>query len=252
MDVARLGLAHETLDLALERMQRIRAVAAELGKPVRHPRRPAGPKVRAGHLPEDGVPLPDRGAIRLRPGTGQSTKEVISVDYEQLLEGIEAGDRLSFGDGAVVVEVESSDRTGLVARVIHGGLLMGRPGVHIPSDRLRVATPTPEDLRLLDGFVGAGVDMVALSFVRSAHDVRGLGTEPHPRGPLVVAKIETRAAVDNLAGILDAAGAVMIARGDLGIECTIEELPHARSTSSGRASRSAAPRSRPPRCSSRW
>ena len=68
--------------------------------------------------------------------------------------------------------------------------------------------------------------MVAISFVRSAHDVRRLGTEPHPRGPLVVAKIETRSAVDNLAGILDAAGAVMIARGDLGIECPIEELPH--------------------------
>ena len=226
MDVARLGLAHETLDLALERMRRIRAVAAELGKPVGILADLPGPKVRAGHLPEDGVPLPDGGTIRLEPGTGQSTKEVISVDYEQLLEGIEAGDRLSFGDGAVVVEVESSDRTGLVARVIHGGLLMGRPGVHIPSDRLRVSTPTPEDFRLLDGFVENDVDMVALSFVRSAHDVRRVGTEPYPRGPLVVAKIETRAAVDNLEGIIDASGAIMVARGDLGSECNIEELPH--------------------------
>jgi len=106
-------------------------------------------------------------------------------------------------------------------RVIHGGVVTGRPGVHIPSDRLRIPTPTPQDLVMLDAFIEAGVDMVAVSFVRSAHDIRRLGTEPHPRGPLVVAKIETRSAIENLAGILEAAGAIMIARGDLGIECPL-------------------------------
>jgi pyruvate kinase len=79
---------------------------------------------------------------------------------------------------------------------------------------------------MLDAFVEEDVDMVALSFVRSAHDVRRVGTEPHPRGPLIVAKIETRAAVENLAGIIEASGAIMIARGDLGSELGIEELPH--------------------------
>jgi pyruvate kinase len=79
---------------------------------------------------------------------------------------------------------------------------------------------------MLDAFVSEGVDMVALSFVRSAHDVRRVGVEPHPRGPLVIAKIETRAAVDNLDSIIEASGAVMIARGDLGAEMPIEELPH--------------------------
>ena len=68
--------------------------------------------------------------------------------------------------------------------------------------------------------------MVALSFVRSAHDIRRVGVEPHPRGPLVIAKIETRAAVDNLDSIIEASGGVMIARGDLGAELPIEELPH--------------------------
>ncbi len=79
---------------------------------------------------------------------------------------------------------------------------------------------------MLDAFVEAGVDMVAISFVRSAHDVRRVGVEPHPRGPLVVAKIETRAAVENLEGIIEASGAIMVARGDLGSEMPIEELPH--------------------------
>ena len=79
---------------------------------------------------------------------------------------------------------------------------------------------------MLDAFVEEGVDMVALSFVRSAHDIRRVGTEPYPRGPLVVAKIETRSAVENLEGIIEASGAIMVARGDLGIELGIEELPH--------------------------
>ncbi len=89
-----------------------------------------------------------------------------------------------------------------------------------------MATPTAEDLYMLDAFVDEGIDMVALSFVRSAHDLRRVGTEPHPRGPLIVAKIETRAAVENLEGIIEASGAVMVARGDLGIELGIEDLPH--------------------------
>jgi pyruvate kinase len=105
-------------------------------------------------------------------------------------------------------------------------VVQGRPGLHVPSDRLGIHAPTPEDLRKLDAFLELGVDMVALSFVRSAADIRQLGVEPHPRGPLVVAKIETRAAVENLEGIIEASGAIMIARGDLGTELGIEELPH--------------------------
>ena len=89
-----------------------------------------------------------------------------------------------------------------------------------------MSTPTPSDFAALDAFIELGVDMVAVSFVRSAHDIRRVGTEPHPRGPLLIAKIETRAAVQNLAGIIDTAGAIMVARGDLGSECSIEELPH--------------------------
>ncbi len=168
----------------------------------------------------------DGASIRLTPGNTSSNATVIEVDYDGLLDGIAPGDRICFGDGGIDAEVDAVFGDHLQARVIHGGVLKGRPGVHIPSDRLRIATPTPEDLRILDAFVEEGVDMVAISFVRSASDVRRLGTEIHPRGPLVVAKIETRAAVENLPGIIDASGAVMVARGDLGIEYPMEEVPH--------------------------
>ena len=226
MDAVRLNLSHGTVEEALVVHRRVRTLAKEAGRDIGTLVDLPGPKIRAASFGRDGVDLPDGHRIRLVPGDTKSTAEVIEVGYESLLGGIEIGDRISFGDGAIDIEVVDTTGDHLGAVVSHGGRLSGRPGVHIPSERLRVSTPTTEDLRILDAFVEAGVDMVAVSFVRSAHDIRRLGTEPHPRGPLVVAKIETRSAVDNLAGILEAAGAIMIARGDLGIECSIEDLPH--------------------------
>ncbi|MFA5564582.1 MAG: pyruvate kinase [Acidimicrobiia bacterium] len=227
MDVARIGLAHGTIEEQLERYYRIRAAARAVGRNVGILVDLPGPKVRAGSFGENGgVELAPGNRVILRPGNGVSTATEIEVDYEYLLADIHAGDRLMFGDGTVVVEIEEHCGDYLAGVVAHGGIVQGRPGVHIPSDRLRTSAPTERDLRLLDVFVDAGVDMVALSFVRSAHDVRRIGTEPHPRGPLIVAKIETRAAVQNLEGIIAASGAIMVARGDLGEEFEIEELPH--------------------------
>jgi pyruvate kinase len=226
MDVARIGLAHGSLDDALERLHRIRRAEAAVGFPIGVMVDLPGPKVRAGAMPEGGLILVESEQIRLVPGDGTSTAEVIQVDHEGLLTDLHAGDFLTFGDGIAMAEVTDHTPDALIAHVTHGGLLQGRPGVHIPSDRLRVSSPTAEDLRMLDAFIEEGVDMVAVSFVRSAHDIRRVGVEPHPRGPLVIAKIETRAAVENLDSIIEASGAAMVARGDLGAELPIEELPH--------------------------
>jgi pyruvate kinase len=226
VDVTRLGLAHGTIDDALERYHRIRRVAEEEGKHVGILVDLPGPKVRAASFGDHAVDLPDGHIVRLAVGHDRSSADVIEVEYESLLEDIQIGDRLVLGDGKVQLDVREKQSDKLVAEIISGGEVSGRPGVHIPSDRLSISTPTPEDLRAIDAFVDVGVDMIALSFVRSAHDVRRVGTEIYPRGPLVIAKIETRAAVQNLAGIIDAAGAIMVARGDLGNECTIEELPY--------------------------
>lgn len=226
MDAVRLNLSHGSLEDALALYHRVRKLSADTGRHIGTLVDLPGPKVRAASFGKESLHLTSGATIRLLPGYDKSSEDVIEVGYDDLLRDIEVGDKLAFGDGAIDCEVVDKSGKGLEAVIIHGGRVSGRPGVHIPSDRLRINTPTPEDLRILDAFVEAGVDMVAVSFVRSAHDVRRVGTEPHPRGPLVVAKIETRAAVDNLEGIIDAAGAVMIARGDLGMECSIEELPH--------------------------
>ncbi len=226
MNVARIGLAHNSVDEALVRLRRVRTVAAEEGQRVGILVDLPGPKVRAGNFGEAGVPLATGSSLELRVGTGSSTAEVVEIDYDGLLRDIQPGDRLTIGDGGAILEVTDKATDKMLANVVHGSTLRGRPGIHVPSDRLQIPTPTPEDFVALDAFVEAGVDMVAVSFVRSAHDMRRVGTEPHPRGPLLIAKIETRAAVENLPGIIQASGAVMVARGDLGNECSLEDLPH--------------------------
>ncbi len=225
MDVARINLSHGTVDDGLEVFHRIRSVSESLNKNVGIMADLPGPKVRIGKLTES-VELEPNAEILLSPDDGPSTGERFTVDYSGLLTDVRVGDRLAIGDGSIIIQVSDHAGDALKARVLYGGTVQGSPGLHIPSDRLKLSTPTPHDLKLLDAFVEAGVDMVAISFVRSAHDIRRVGTEPAPRGPLIVAKIETRAAVDNLDGIIAASGAVMVARGDLGAECSIEELPH--------------------------
>ncbi len=225
MDVARIGLAHGSIDEALEKYHRIREVAADVRRPIGIMVDLPGPKVRLGAF-AGATHLSTGSTITLAPGRESSDAEMLGVDYPQLVEDLHPGDCLAIGDGSVTLQVESVGATTITAMVSHGGTVQGRPGLHVPSERLGIASPTPEDLTMLDAFVEVGVDMVALSFVRSGHDVRRVGTEPHPRGPLLIAKIETRAAVDNLTGIIEASGAIMVARGDLGSELGIEELPH--------------------------
>ncbi len=228
VDVARLNLSHGTLDEHIERLGHLRRIAEVVGRPVGVMADLPGPKVRLGSF-EEPLNLHINDEIKLHPGdiaTEFSRAGHFVVGYESLLTDIYKGDRLAIGDGSIVLEVLDHTGDALHAKVLFGGTVQGRPGLHIPSDRLKISTPTAEDLVFLDAMVDADIDMVALSFVRSAHDVRRIGLEPAPRGPLVVAKIETRAAVENLDGIIAESGAVMVARGDLGTECSIQDLPH--------------------------
>jgi len=236
MDIARINLSHGTLEHGLERFHRVRKVSALRRRSVGILVDLPGPKIRVGQIPEEGIAMVEGTRLSLVPGNDPSSAGMIQVDHATLLDDVREGDLLTFGDGAV--QVRSLGVTGdrVEVEVVHGGRLTGRPGIHIPSDRTQLLTPTPEDLRILAAFVEVGVDMVALSFVRSADDLRRLELEPslggaitlepNPSGPQIVAKIETRAAVENLDEIVKASGAVMVARGDLGAEFPISELPH--------------------------
>jgi pyruvate kinase len=226
MDVARLGFAHGTPQGHVETLGRIRAAAAACGRVVGVLADLPGPKIRTGRFPEDGIQLPVGHEVEVVPGDGPSGPDRITVDYPNLVEDLEAGDRLALGDGAVVLEVVRTAPAAAVAVARSGGWLQGRPGLRLPASRTRVSGPTESDLEMLRLVTDAGFDMVAISFVQSADDVVRAREAAGAGGPMIVAKIETRGAVDDLARIIDVADAVMIARGDLGVECAIEEVPH--------------------------
>ena len=175
MDVARIGLAHGTLDEQVEKFQTVRAVAADLGRHVGIVVDLPGPKIRCAPFADGGFELLEDTQISLGVDGSESSGDLINVDYPDLINDVQLGDTLSFADGKVILIIENREGDRLKARVLHGGKLEGRLGLHVPSDRLRLTSPTDDDLSLLDTFVELGTDMVAVSFVRSAHDIRRLG-----------------------------------------------------------------------------
>ncbi len=226
VDVFRLNLSHGSIDDHLVRLSDIRAAALKLERAVGVLADLPGPKIRSGPFPDGGVHLSAGNGMRLRAGDAACTADTITVDYATLADDLAVGDKVILGDGAITLEVVAVDADGADTIVLTSGRLLGRPGVHLPSERLRLTSPTEQDLQLLSVIVEAGVDFVAVSFVRSALDLElvrsAAGTDP----PMIVAKIETDPAVANLSAILGVADAVMVARGDLGIERPLEDVPH--------------------------
>ncbi|MGD9995846.1 MAG: pyruvate kinase [Ilumatobacteraceae bacterium] len=224
--VVRLNLSHGSIDEHIARLHAVRAAEQRTGQVVGVLADLPGPKVRAGQLPDSGVTLEAGRTLVLRAGTGPSTAELFHVNYPTLLHDLHAGDRVVIADGAISLQVEQVDRDQAITRVITGGNTQGRPGVHIPAERLRLRTPTEEDLRLALVMAEEGVDFLAVSFVRAAADLAAVRDAVHPYRPHLVAKIETLPAVSALEEITSEADAIMVARGDLGIECPLEDVPH--------------------------
>ncbi len=230
MDVARISLAHNTLEKSLENYRNVRAVAKKLDRNTGILLDLPGPKVRTATFESQGCNFEWGQKVSLRYGNEKSTCSMIEVDYEELATSMAMGDTVGFGDGGVILQVENIKGDELECVVLHQGHLVGRPGVHIPAERLKISTPTDIDLANLEVFLEEGLDLVALSFVRTADDIFRLNLEPPPKGPLVIAKIETSLAVENLSEIVEASGAVMVARGDLGVNYPLEEVPHLQKT----------------------
>jgi pyruvate kinase len=224
MDVARVPLAHGSLADAIARVRRIRETVPAVGIMADLP----GPKVRTAAFPEGGVLLVTGSPVRLvNAGDGAtSSAEEIAVCHPDLVEGLEPGDKVALGDGGVLLEVARVGGGTVEAIVQSGGSVQGRPGVSAPAGRIPIATPTDEDLERLAALMAERVEMVAVSFVRSAADLQAIRRAAGGDHPFLVAKIETPEAVDALDGIVEVADAVMVARGDLGVRIALEDVPH--------------------------
>jgi len=228
MDVARLNFSHGTHEEHADRIERIREVSDACGKHVAILQDLCGPKIRTGRFDGGTLRVAKGAEVRLVEADGDEVAKdgTIAVGYPGLAEDLEVGDHVLMDDGRVGFEVVSVGDA-VVARVAQGGELRDKVGVHLPAERVRIETLTDKDKRDLSFGLSCGVDHVALSFVRSAAEVQLVRDicDAWGRPTPVVAKIETPQAIERLESIILAADAVMVARGDLGVEFSPEHVP---------------------------
>ena len=228
MDVARLNMSHGTHEVHAENIANLRAIAAELNRPLAILLDLCGPKIRTGKL-KDGHPIrlqADQSlTITTREIVGDET--TVSTSYAQLPQDVKVGDRILFADGLIELRVEQVGKTDVVCRVLNGGELGENKGINLPGVKLSAPSLTEKDRADLSFGLQQQVDYVALSFVRSARDCIGAKTLIEFLGadtPLI-AKIEKREALNDLDNIIAACDGVMVARGDLGVETAVESVP---------------------------
>jgi pyruvate kinase len=226
MDVARLNFSHGDHQSHGELIRLIRLLAERAGKPIAILQDLCGPKIRLGKLPLEGVSLvPDASVILCAadiapPGT-------IPVDYPNIHNDVHVGDAIMLADGLMELRVEAVDGSQVKCVVVTGGTAYSRKGVNLPGSTLSLPAFTPKDRADLQFGLEQGVDIVALSFVRSGADLSqiravldGASVRPH-----LIAKIEKPQAIENIDEILALVDGIMIARGDLGVEVPLEKVP---------------------------
>jgi pyruvate kinase len=225
MDVARLNFSHGNRELHAENADRVRDAASRAGRQVALLQDLPGPKIRIGQLRDDIAELKPGETLVLACGSDQlGDEQRISVSWPGLVAAVDPGDVIYLADGAIRLRVQGiRDGDGELETAVEiGGSVASRQGLNIPGSTRGLPAVPEEDLDMLRFGESIGVDVVALSFVRTAEDVTSV--REHTRLPLV-AKIEKPQAVDAAEEIMRAADCVMVARGDLGIELPIEDVP---------------------------
>lgn len=231
VDVARLNLAHADAATHLEASDAIREVSDQLDREAAVLVDLPGPKMRTGPIAGDEVALEPGQSFSLHPPSTQpGDSDGVSTTIDNLADLVEPGDDIFLADGAIILTVVNTDKGEVHTEVVRRGLLRSRKGMHVPRAETKIASFGRKDQDALDLALRCHADMVGVSFVRDARDIeevrralsRAVGSERHP---LLVAKIETRSAVENLDAIIETADAVMVARGDLGIQMPFQEVP---------------------------
>ena len=228
LDVARLNFSHGTHPEKLKLIEMVRKVACEEQKPICILGDLQGPKIRTGRL-KNRIPVQLKAGqqLTITPRDIAGTASIISTVFPTLAENLEEGARILLSDGLIELRVTRVKGEDVECEVINGGTLGEHKGINLPGIAVRVPSLTEKDEQDLEFAIKNGVDAIAVSFVRTAEDVRlvkyriaALGAETW-----VIAKLEKPQAIDNLESILETADGVMVARGDLGVEMPPEKVP---------------------------
>jgi len=228
VDVFRLNFSHGTHESHGQVIDRLRAAAGRAGRTIAIMQDLSGPKIRTGTL-KDGKPLvlTKGDELRIRVGDFPGERGLVSTSFDELPQMVKAGDPVLLDDGHLQLRVLSTSTAEIVARVEDGGTLGEHKGINVPGAMLASGL-TDKDVDDLRFGIAAGVDLIALSFVQTAEDVhraRAAAAAAGAPSVPIVAKLERPQAITNLNEILHACDAVMVARGDLGLELPFEQVP---------------------------
>jgi pyruvate kinase len=228
LDVARLNFSHGSHEQKAELIRMVRQVSREEGKPICILADLQGPKIRTGKLKDHKPVLLTAGKqLIITPREIAGTASMVGTTFTTLAENLERGSRILLSDGLIELHVEQIKGDDIVCKIINGGMLGENKGINLPGIPVKVPSLTEKDEEDLVFAIGQGVDTVAVSFVRTADDIR------HVKSRLaalnsdawIVAKLEKPQAIEHLDSILEATDAIMVARGDLGVEVPPEKVP---------------------------
>jgi pyruvate kinase len=228
MDVARLNFSHGTHAEHARRIQRLRRAARHLKRTICILQDLQGPKIRTGLLKDGKAVLLKAGArLTITSRRVAGTAELISTDFAGLAHEVQPGARVLLSDGRIELQVRSIHRDDVECEIVNGGVLGEHQGINLPGAAVAIPALTAKDKRDLEFGLKHGVDLVALSFVRSAEDIREAKALMREFGKSVpiIAKLEKPQAIEHLEEILEVSSGVMIARGDLGVELPPERVP---------------------------
>ncbi len=227
MNVARVNFSHGTHQDHAKVIKHIRKAAKKYKYSVPVLMDLQGPKIRVGQMKDGAQELKTGSIIKITAEDVEGTSEVVPIDYKGLIREAEEGNTILLDDGLLEFKVTAQLPDSLEAKVVVGGTLKSRKGVNLPNVKISVPSLTEKDIKDLAFGIKQGVDIIALSFVRTAKDVRDIISRVRAAGSQasIIAKIEKPEALDVIDEIIEEADGIMVARGDLGIEIPTEQVP---------------------------
>ena len=228
MNVARLNFSHGSYEDHGKMVKLLRQLSEELDLPLTILQDLQGPKIRVGEIPNNGMTLTEGSSLTIVPlEEWKGQENTVGIDYPYVAEEAQPGTQVLLDDGLLELGVETVEGKAVTCKVIEGGILKSHKGVNFPSLNLRLPSMTEKDKKDLEFGISQGVDIISLSFVRQAADIQTLKAFLAERNVdiPVLAKIEKPQAIEHLEAIVDECNAIMVARGDLGVEMRPEKVP---------------------------
>jgi pyruvate kinase len=228
LDIARLNFSHGTHEQKADLIRMVRRISKEERKPICILADLQGPKIRTGKLKGHKPVLLVAGKrLTITPREIEGNAALVGTTFKTLAENLEKGSRILLSDGLIELHVEQVKGGDVICQIVNGGMLGENKGINLPGIHVKVPSLTPKDEEDLIFAIGQGVDTVAVSFVRTAADIRHVKSRlaALKSDAWVVAKLEKPQAIEHLDSILEISDAIMVARGDLGVELPPEKVP---------------------------